>query len=155
MKLSEDYAPRPIRFVELWKIADWRLKVYSIVYGGERLDSVLVGAARRVTEHRLTANAEATNHCGVGFVGIHQGKTGNFVFVDWWADENELHHHVYVSPSDRPAELEYMTPTGLAACAWDLFLIGHERDAWVRHVLQQASAPDVDGYLAAQLNKDV
>lgn len=77
------------------------------------------------------------------------------MFVDWWADENELHHHVYVSPSADPSNLEYKTPTGLTACAWDLFLIGFERDAWVRHVLQESESPDLEGYLGARLNGDV
>jgi hypothetical protein len=100
----------------------------------------------------LSLSAGRTNHYGVGFVGIHEGKTGNFVFVDWWADENELHHHVYVSTSEEPNELEYMTPSGLTACVWDLFLIGHERDSWVNHILKQSANPDIEGYLKATVN---
>ncbi len=61
----------------------------------------------------------------------------------------------YVSPSEQPATLEYMTPTGLTACAWDLFLISHERDAWVSNVLKQAAAPDLERYMRARLNGDV
>ena len=126
--------------------------MYGITYTENPLDQTLVDAARQVTSERLKESASRTNHYGVGFVGIHEGKTGNFVFVDWWADENELHHHVYVSPSANPSKLEYKTPTGLAACAWDLFLISHERDAWVNYVLKQSESPDLEGYLGAQLN---
>ena len=108
--------------------------------------------ARRVAGDGLSTSAAGTNHYGVGFIGVHQGRTGNFVFVDWWADENELHYHVYVSPLERPADLEYMTPTDLSACAWDLFLIGHERDAWVNNVLKFSDNPDLDDYLQARLN---
>ena len=32
-------------------------------------------------------------------------------------------------------------------CVWELAPFGHERSAWVRHVLRPA-APDLDGYLA-------
>ncbi|WP_241546867.1 isochorismatase [Thiohalobacter thiocyanaticus] len=155
MKLSEDYRTRPIRFLELWEIDEWRLKVYGITYTEDVLDQTLVDAARQVTSERLRESALQTNHYAVGFVGIHQGKTGNFVFVDWWADENELHHHVYVSPSEDPSMLEYMTPSGLTACAWDLFLIGHERDAWVNHVLKQSEAPSLEDYLSDKLNDNV
>lgn len=115
----------------------------------------LVEAARQTTSERLVASAGNTHHYGVGFVGIHQWRTGNFVFVDWWAAENELHHHVYTSPSDGSRSLEYMTPSGLAACAWDLYLIGHERDAWVENVLTSQSGGDLDGYLHARLNGDL
>ncbi len=155
MKLSENYRARPIRFVDLWELGEWKLKFYSITYTDDPLSPALVDAAHQVALARLKESASRTNHYGVGFVGIHQGKTGNFVFVDWWADENELHHHVYVSPSGKPDKLEYMTPSGLTACAWDLYLIGHERDAWVNHVLKQSEAPDLAGYLGARLNDDV
>ncbi|MGH0029308.1 MAG: isochorismatase [Myxococcota bacterium] len=155
MRLSESYRARPIRFLGLWEIDGWRLKAYGITYAGERPDRVLVEAARRVAAERLAESGGKTRHYGVGFAGIHQGKTGNFVFVDWWADENELHHHVYVSASETPEELRYMTPSGLAACTWDLHLIGHERDAWVRHVLRKSDAPDLDAYLEERLNADV
>lgn len=47
-----------------------------------------------------------------------------------------------------------MTPTGLSACVWDLFLIGHERDAWVNNVLASRGAPELDSYLGARLNTD-
>lgn len=155
MKLSEEYGKRPIRFLDMWEFDDWTLKSYGITYGDSPLTQTLIDAAYRVTKDRLIESAQESSHYGVGFVGIHQGKTGNFVFVDWWADENELHHHVYVSASANPAELEYKTPSGLAACAWDLFLIGHERDAWVQYVLKQSESPDLKGYLNAQLNEDV
>ncbi|MDZ8119499.1 hypothetical protein [Pontiella agarivorans] len=155
MKLSEAYRPRPIRFLDHWEIGEWRLKAYSITYTEAPLDSILVKAARHVITERLKKSASGTKHYGVGFAGIHQGKTGNFVFVDWWADENELNHHVYVSRSDCPSELEYMTPTGLAACTWDLYLIGHERRAWVEFVLMQASNPDLAGYLMATMNAKI
>lgn len=76
------------------------------------------------------------------------------MFVDYWADENELRHHVYVSPSDDPASLEYVTPTGLIACAWELRVLSFEGDAWVEAVLAYPSGPDVEAYLARTLNED-
>ena len=155
MLLSGDYRTRPVSFLELWEIGDWKLKAYGITYAGALLEQNLVDASRQITIERLKVSASGTNHYGVGFVGIHQAKTGNFVFVDWWANENELHHHVYVSSSAEPAKLEYGTPNGPSACTWDLFLIGHERDAWVKHVLKHSEAPDLEGYLMERLYADV
>ncbi|MDF1816352.1 MAG: isochorismatase [Verrucomicrobiales bacterium] len=153
MKLFEEYRPRPIQFLENWRIDAWIIKVYGITYTEDPLDQILIESAREAIIERLKESASETNHYGVGFAGIHQGKTGKFVFVDWWADENELHHHVYVSQSEKPSELKYMTPTGLTACAWDLYLICHERRAWVEFVLMQASDPDMEGYLHATVNE--
>lgn len=151
MKLSGPYAMRPIRFLEVWEIDGWRMKAYSICYGKDVARSELIDAAQRTARERLRATANGTAHYGVGFVGIHDGKTANFVFVDWWADENELHHHVYVSPTERPGDLEYKTPTGLAACVWDLELMAFERDAWVQTILQ-AGEPNLEAYLRTRLN---
>jgi len=146
MKISEGYRSRTLDWLGVWGIDDWRLKAYTIAYGQDPIDERLISAARKVATNRLTGTEDG-RHYKVGFIGIHQGKTGNFVFVDWWADENELHHHVYVSTTADPANLKYMTPTGLAACVWDLWLIGCERDAWVKHILEKFENPDIEGYL--------
>ena len=75
--------------------------------------------------------------------------------LNWWADENELHHHVYISPSGEAGALQYATPSGPIACVWDLGLIGFERDCWVDMILANPKGPDLEGYLARRLNEDV
>lgn len=153
--LSEPYRPRPIRFLGLWDTPGFQLKAYGIAHDRELPRSPLVRAARDLAETQLAVVAAGQNHYGVGFVGIHDGRGGNFVFVDWWADENELHHHVWVSPHDRPAELEEVTPTGLSACVWDLAVICHERGAWVECVLANPGGPNLQAYLSKRLEADV
>jgi hypothetical protein len=106
-----------------------------------------------VEEAEIGARQQHQYH--LGFLGVHDGRTSKFVFLDFWADENELHHHVFVSPSAHPDQFTYVTPTGLSACVWDLRLPAFERDAWVAHVLQRSASPDFDGYLSATLNADV
>ncbi len=76
------------------------------------------------------------------------------VFIDWWADENELHHHVFVSPPGS-AKLEYRTPEGLLGCVWDIHLIHFERAAWIATVLAAEGGSNLDAYLDAQLNADI
>jgi prepilin-type processing-associated H-X9-DG protein len=152
VELTGPYRTRTIRFLDLWSFESWRMKNYGISYDGRGPSELRIDSARRVAGDGLATSAAGANHYGVAFIGVHQGRTGNFLFVDWWADENELHHHVYVSPLERPADIEYATPTGLAACAWDLFLVGHERDSWVNNVLRFSDNPDLYGYLQARLN---
>ena len=110
---------------------------------------------KQLPAQRLDAVAGSVRHYSVGFLGVHDGRTANFVFVDWWADENELHHHVYVSPADAPARLEHATPTGLAACVWDLRVMAFERQAWLDTVLKRAGGAGFDAYLRHRLNEDV
>jgi hypothetical protein len=155
LRLLEPYTPRPIRFLELWEDAGWRIKVYGIVYGGGRPDPLLLEAARATARARLPEPAVAPGRYGVGFLGVHQGRGVNFVFVDWWTAENELRHHVHLSEAEAPAALTDATHTGQAACVWDLRVIGFERDAWVETVLTNPAGPDLDAYLARRLNEDV
>ena len=149
------YQQRAIRFLGPWEHAGWRLKVYGIAYGRPSPRVELVKAAKQVAAERLASVPESMQHYSVGVLGVHDGRTANFVFVDWWADENELHHHVYVSPADEPARLTYATPSGLAACVWDLRLMAFERQAWIDAVLKRPGGPDVEAYLRHTLNEDV
>ncbi len=88
-------------------------------------------------------------------MGIHEGRGANFVFVDWWAEENELHHHVFISSSDEPLRLESRDDDGPIACIWDLGVVAFERKAWVETVLDNAEGPDAEAYLARQMNEDL
>ena len=40
----------------------------------------------------------------------------------------------------------------LTACTWNLYLIGHERDAWGKRVLQRHDDPDLESYLNDRLD---
>jgi hypothetical protein len=148
------YEPRPIRFLEVWRHGDWKLKVYGIAHGRATPCPALIAAAKRVVADRLDSVPQSIPHYSVGFLGIHDGRTSNFVFVDWWADENELHHHVYVSPKDEPQRLNYATPTGAIACVWDLRVLAFERQSWLDTVLKPAGNVNLDAYLEQQLNED-
>lgn len=149
--LTEPYAPRPIRFLELWEPSGWRVKVYGIAYRSPEPRSQLLSAAKDVALHQFTRAAVRHAHYGVGFLIVHDGRGANFVLVDWWANENELHSHAYISPSDDPGSLVYAAPTGPIACTWDLVVVAHERQAWVDTILTNPAGPDVDAYLAARL----
>lgn len=131
------------------------MKLYGIAYRRETPRPELIEAARQTARERLPRPATTESRYGAGFLGIHDGRGANFVFIDWWQEENELVHHVFVSPADKPEMLEYKTPTGLIACVWDLRVLGFERQAWLDEVLTNPDGPDIEGYLARRLNEDV
>lgn len=153
-QLQEPYAARPIRCLELWQEGEWRLKVYGIAYRQPAIRPELVEIGKELARNRLAESATGKPHYGVGFLGIHDGRGAVFIFIDFWADENELHHHVYVSSKDRFDQFSYMTPTGLAACVWDLRVLCFERQAWIETMLANPQGPDLNAYLARQLNED-
>jgi hypothetical protein len=155
VRLVEPYRPRAIRCLEVAEISGWRVKVYGLAYEGERPAAKLVDATLEAARATLPSPAVTDERYGVGFLGAHQGRGSNFAFVDWWALENELHHHVWFSSLEEPGALRAQEADDPIACAWDLSLLSHERAAWVEHVLQRWDAPDLDGYLAAQLNAEL
>ncbi len=71
--------------------------------------------------------------------------------MDWWVEDNELHHHVYISLTDKPKMLKYSTPGGLTACVWDLRILSFESKAWVETVLKKSDSPDIEAYLQLRL----
>lgn len=146
IRLTERYAPRPVARLGIEERAGWRLKVYGIAHGREEPRRELVAAALAAADARLPAPPVTRSRYGVGFVGVHDGRGGNFVFVDWWGQENELHHHVLFSSSDVPAELRGAVDGDPIACVWDLAVVAHERCAWIAHVLAP-ERPDLDAYL--------
>jgi hypothetical protein len=148
------HSPRPLDALGIWRHDNWRLKVYSIAYRRKSARPELVSAAKEAAARVLPPEAVTPTRYGVGFLGVHDGRGANLVFVDWWEGENDLHHHVFLSPSDEPALLRAATPADLVACVFDLGVIAHERESWIRHVLA-ADVPDLDGYLGDQLDGEI
>jgi hypothetical protein len=152
MNLSEPYTLRSVRFLDLLTFDGWRVKLYGIAYQAERPRQALVDGAVAAVQEKLPRPAVTADRYGVGFAGAHQGRGGNFVFLDWWATENDMHHRAWRSSEDEPGRLRPTRPDELTACTSDLAVIAHERDAWVRHVL---NGQDLDAYLDDRLDDDV
>ena len=155
ISLVEPYAPRSVRSFDCLTFDGWRVKLYGIAYRSERPVQALVDAAVAAAQQSLPRPAVTHERYGLGFVGAHDGRGANFVFVDWWANEDELHHHTWLSSKEEPGRLRATGRDDFTACAWDLAVIAHERGAWIRHVLARPLGPDVGAYLADQLHADV
>jgi hypothetical protein len=155
----EPYAPRSFRFVELLGVGPsrtgiiWRMKLYGIAAERELPRPELLAAAKKVAAETLAK--ETANNYKVGFIGAHDGKNASFVFVDFWGNENELFHRVFLCRSNDLERLTAATPADSSVCVWDLHLQSFERAAWIKHVLRKAEAPDFEGYLAERLNDDL
>jgi len=149
MQLKQAYEPRQIQFLELFEAQDWRLKVYSILYGDKTVDQDLMTAAKKTALNFLPQPATTPNYYGVGFVSVHQGKSYDFVTVAYWTYDTELRHQTYMRPSSSSSTLEPLTGE-LSLDVWDLRLLAFERTAWVETILQTES-PTLDAYLARQL----
>jgi hypothetical protein len=147
------YEARSFRFLELLSIGDWRMKLYGIAWRRERPREELVEAAKRVAAAELAK--VSVNNYKVGFIGVHEGCNACFVFIDFWGNENELFHRVFLSRTKDRSQLTAATDGDSSVCVWDLHLQAFEREAWIRHVLRKPNAPDFEAYLTERLNTDV
>lgn len=135
------YAPRPCRSLGTWRVGEMALKAYHIGASdptGPRRDAA-TEEARRITR---AADDEGASS-GLGFLILHEGEMGAWLLLDWWAHGDILCQRLsldagtgFAPVDDRP----------LAACVWELPIIAHERDAWVRHMMD--GTPDAQAYLA-------
>jgi hypothetical protein len=155
LKLREPYEPRAIRFLEEWQDTGWRIKVYGIAYRRPAPREKLVETAKQIAWQCLPFPPDEDGRYGVGFIGVHDGRGANFIFVDWWADENELHHRVFAAPSHELTDLPEITATGLSVCVWDLRVQCFEREAWLETVLRNPNESSLEDYLHRRLNEDV
>jgi hypothetical protein len=148
--LAEPYQPRPVEPLGIWHLHGWSLKAYGIAYRGAPRPA-LVAAARGAAIGALAAVSPRHVTYGVGFVGIHEGRTETQVFLDLWANENELLHTTWVAPLDQPEGLRPAPADQCAVCVWDLGLQAFERQAWMDHVLCNPHGPSVESYLVATM----
>lgn len=153
--LQAPYAKRPLRYLGIWRYDDWTLKVYSASQDGPLARQKLVEAIKQRAVEVLPLPGVTETRYGVGFLCAHDGRGGCFAFVDWWEDENELHHHLFCGPKDEPERIDPVGPGGLTACVWDLAIMAFERRAWLETVLANPDGPDLEAYLDRHLDAEI
>ncbi len=141
--VRQPFAPRALASGPPLIDAGWRLKSYGIAWGGHpRLAGDEPGCLELLWD-ALPDPAEAEGRPGVGWVILHLGRDADYLVLGWWDRENELPVRIWVREGGNP-----WRPAGGSEsfCVWDLEVISHERDAYVRHVLRPG-APGVEAYL--------
>ncbi len=138
--MYEPYSSRPTHFLDVETVGDYRLKVYSITHGSQTFQRHDFAEGWNQAMAELPTPAEAEGRPAVGFVILHQGKTGHYLILCWWDRENELPTRVFIRDESgwRAAR------GGESFCVWDLKVMWREREAYVRTVLAGKS---VDEYL--------
>lgn len=146
IELLGPHADRPTEFLGVWQLGGWRVKVFGVAYEGETVAPRLLDDAKSLAARALPQPAADGSRYGVGFVVVHDGRGGNWVLVDWWANDNELNQVLYQSSDEAPSDFEHVT-SGLISCVHEMKVIVHEYEAWLTTFLANPDGPDVEAYL--------
>ena len=148
MTFSEKYLCAP----GVLEAAGRRVKRYHISAIGEQVAEGIQAAAYDFLPRLLPA-PDAETPPG-GWVILHKGAAvpAYLVAYSWtWGNVVECRVAVAGIPdlgcADEDPQNFKILDRPWMGCVWELAPFGHERSAWVRHVLQPES-PDLEGYLA-------
>jgi hypothetical protein len=92
----------------------------------------------------LPSPAQTAERPGVGFLIAHHTSAIDYLILASWDRMNELPTRIFV----REAGRSWRAARGSESfCVWDLQVIAHERDAYVRHMMREDGPRPAD-YLA-------
>ncbi|WP_265562254.1 hypothetical protein [Sphingomicrobium arenosum] len=139
----EVYAPRTYRDFGVLALGASRFKAYGIEAPGSALDADAALAA--VTRYaRACPHVWTVPESALGHVIVHRGEEADWLLAGWWIGGGILRG--LVARSEVGALDFAPADSSLVGCVWELRLVEHERQAWVRHMMRET--PDVDGFLA-------
>lgn len=148
----EPYAPRRIAPLGVWREAGHSIKAYGIHRDAELAGPILTDAVtasvRAAVRDVLSVHRGDPRGHGLGYCIAHVGDEAVWLLVDWWISGGIVCQRMLSAPLAQPDRFTPVTAPALA-CVWELAVIAHERDAWVRHMLTER--PDADAYLQAVL----
>lgn len=142
------YRDRRTWLIAARELADWKVKVYGISASGDDLPENVVESALAHAASHIPGKAPRASL--YGFMVLHAGTEAVWLLVDLWFDDI-LHHFLFRAPLKEPNRWAPPPADGTMACAWELEVVKHERDAWVRHVLSRPEEPDFGAYLGDHL----
>lgn len=138
------FAPREMVFRGVSAHVDWRMKCYDIVCDHSCApDDAAWISGEALAFAALPAPAVSANRPGVAIKIRHAGRDVLYLVLAWWDNQNELITQTWVRLS--PGDVWKPGADAHSFCVWDLEILWHERNAFVRHVL--AERPDLDAYL--------
>ncbi len=143
----ETYIKRPIKYIDQVSSKEWRIKVYGISQKSVPLPEEVVTEGIKTVLPYLPQPALTKDRYGLGFLIIHHGTMRNWFLLDWWEENDILHHQLFSSPLDKPRSIAVETDQSLIACVHELRVINFERDAWIKTVLCQDDGASFEKYL--------
>lgn len=132
-------------------LAGRQLKRYHITTRGESIEAEVERSAYAFLPSLLPSPDEETPPAG--FTVLHRNRQGAFLDAYSWVWGNVVECRTAAAgipflgcDDEDPAHFKLLARPWIG-CVWELAPFGHERSAWVHHVLEPEVA-DLAGYLA-------
>jgi hypothetical protein len=150
------YQPRPVRFLQLYQVDGWQVKIYSISVLSERVSQANLDLALQELSGWLKSAAiYELDTYKIATLILHEGKEGCFAIVSWWIDGNMLQLFVYLADRAAPGLFRRYSDQGIVTCVWEMEVLWFERNAWIECVLKHPENPHaLDNYLATHLHSE-
>lgn len=146
------FTPRPIRFIEIFKVNNWKIKIYSICYDNVKVATTNIDLAKQNLDKWLAKSTDYDlENYKIATLILHEFDGDCYAIINWWTDENMLQHFVYLSDNKDIINYKLYSEKGIITCVWELEILWHERNSWINHILKNEK-PDFESYLNEQLN---
>jgi hypothetical protein len=150
------YQARNIKFAEILKWNDWRIKSYTIsekdVFSSFRTYRTAVD---QLPDWLVQLNSFNPSHENMAFLIVHEASEGIFSLINTWVGNNMLQTHIFLAGYDDPESFTKISGDGLFACVWELEIIQHERISWISNILKKPKNPDYENYLKDTLTTTI
>ncbi|MDG4866274.1 hypothetical protein P8605_49790, partial [Streptomyces sp. T-3] len=127
---------RGVRALGIRHLGGHLVKVYAVEAPGRTIGEPVEAAALRLAGAQLELD-RARGSLGLGVLILHAGGDGDYVLVHSWIEGHMSNLAIFTGPPGDPGRLR-PGRLGLAPCVWEAAVLAHERDAYVRHVLDGA-----------------
>ncbi|MFP3943581.1 MAG: isochorismatase [Alphaproteobacteria bacterium] len=141
--VREPFRPRSVRYAGIREEHGWRIKQYRVTYENRPYRPEDFAPAIETALGVLPQPPVTPARPGVAVLIAHQGREADYLVLAWWDNENELPVRVWV----RDGSGWRTAGTSESFCVWDLEILWHEREAFVRHMLSPPAGPDAQAYL--------
>ncbi|MEV8016349.1 hypothetical protein AB0O76_08400 [Streptomyces sp. NPDC086554] len=133
LALADGHHPRTARALGVREAGGHLVKVYAVEAPGRNVTGRDETAALRIAGAHLGLGG-ARGSAGLAVLIVHLGGDGDYVLVQSWIEGYMSDLAVFVGPAGEPDQLR-PGRAGLAPCVWEAAVLTHERDAYVRCVL--------------------
>lgn len=148
MSEFDKYQDRKINFQGLHITTGWAIKIYTISMHEQfrsiaTLQSIL-GQLNSLFLSRANESTLPTHRHA--FMIIHEAREGVWILFNWWTGGEMIESQVFFTSYEEPEIISKYQHPGALVCVWELEVIIHEREAWIKHVLKKASNPKFSNY---------